>query len=194
MPVRVIVPPQPVVSLEDAKGFLRIDHSDDDALLTSLIAAATGSIDGPAGWLGRALGPQTLEATMPSFCGWNFGLPYPPLIGAVEVKYLDQDGVEQTVSDADYRLVGNRVWFGSSYSFPSVACAPDAIRVRYKAGYNGTAGAGAGEVQTGPVPDPILLAINLHVKMHYDPLTEEQQRSYQRAFDALVGPFRIFTL
>ena len=57
MRVFVVTPPEPVVSIDEAKDHLRVDGDGEDALIEGLVAAATGHIDGPNGWLGRAIGP-----------------------------------------------------------------------------------------------------------------------------------------
>jgi hypothetical protein len=67
MIVNVIEPPGEVISLVDAKKHLRVDHGDDDDYITGLVAAAVAWLDGPAGWLGRALGVQTLELVTDRF-------------------------------------------------------------------------------------------------------------------------------
>ena len=42
-------PPAPAVSLDAAKAFLRVDHPDEDALITDLIDAATRQVEDRAG-------------------------------------------------------------------------------------------------------------------------------------------------
>ncbi|APX83811.1 hypothetical protein BV511_03145 [Methylorubrum extorquens] len=66
MSVVVVTPPQEIVSLDEAKRHLRVEHAGDDAYIESLVAVATGWLDGPDGWLGRALGEQVLEAAFPT--------------------------------------------------------------------------------------------------------------------------------
>ncbi|MGB3900458.1 MAG: hypothetical protein WA973_18125 [Mesorhizobium sp.] len=156
MAVRVVVPPDPIVTPADVAG----GHAADDPAVVALIQAVTEGIDGPDGWLGRALGKQTLELTLPSFCGRNLGLPYPPVIAdTATVKYLDLTGVEQTVDPSNYKVIDNRIWLDSGFSFPAVRDAPDAVRIRYDAGYNG-----AGEGKTGAVPERARQAIILSVQ------------------------------
>ncbi len=182
MTVSVIIPPDPIVEPSDIAG----SHSGNDATVAAMIAAVTEEIDGPTGWLGRCLGPQTLELTMPAFCGWNFLLPFPPVIKVVSISYLDRDGVEQTIDEADYRFADKRVWFGLGYSFPSTQCAPDAVRVVYQAGYNGS---GAGK--TGEIPERARQAIILSVQ-HLKSLSVESL--YLRSVEIPDVETRQFTL
>lgn len=58
--MKLITPPaSPVVSLADLKAHLRVDHSDEDALIASLEAAAVSYLDGWGGVLGRCILAQT---------------------------------------------------------------------------------------------------------------------------------------
>lgn len=148
----VVVPPEPVVTPADVPG----DHAADDATVAALIAAATAEIDGPAGWLGRAIGPQTIELLTDDF--WpgdgRLFLPYPPIIEIVSLVYLDENDVEQTVDPADYALAGRRFYAKSSFSAPTVGPDYEGVRVRYRAGYDGGA-QGSPYGTTGDVPAPI---------------------------------------
>lgn len=150
--VVVVVPPEPVITPAEVPG----DHAADDATVAAWIAAATAEIDGPAGWLGRAIGPQTLELLADDF--WpgdgRLFLPYPPAIEIVSLVYVDESDVEQTVSAADYALAGQRFYAKSTFSAPTVGPDYEGIRVRYRAGYDGGA-QGSPYGTTGDVPAPI---------------------------------------
>lgn len=141
MHVRVIVPPEPIVEPSDVAG----SHSGDDADVARIIMAAQRMIDGPNGWLGRAIGEQTLELTAPKGC--ELRLLFPPLIEIESVSYLDTLDAEQVVDDTAYRAINGRVWFRSGFAFPATSDAPDAVRVRYRAGYDGI------EVENGGTGD-----------------------------------------
>jgi uncharacterized phiE125 gp8 family phage protein len=69
MSVVLITPPAAdVLSRDEVKQHLRVDFSDDDALIDGFIAAAVNQLDPAAGgWLGRSLRPQTWELRLPSF-------------------------------------------------------------------------------------------------------------------------------
>ncbi|KQP36691.1 head-tail connector protein [Methylobacterium sp. Leaf100] len=94
MRVSVITPPQPVVSWEQANAHLRLDGDvSAKVYVEGLIAVATAWIDGPDGWLGRALGEQVLEVVLPAGV-WSRErrLPLPPLLGIVS-ETPSADGV-----------------------------------------------------------------------------------------------------
>lgn len=131
MILRVISGPAPIATSADIPG----DHDEADPAVTRMIAAAQRTIDGPSGWLGRALGKQTLEMWLEGFPCDGSVLLCGPVIGPISVKYLDREEVEQTVDSAMYRNAGNDLLFKQGFRAPSTACAPDAVRIRYEAGY-----------------------------------------------------------
>ena len=90
MRVAVITPPTPILTAAQAKAHLRVEGDAEDAYITDLIAVATAWIDGPDGWLGRALGVQVLEAVLPSD-RWRGErrLPLPPLVEIVSETPAD---------------------------------------------------------------------------------------------------------
>lgn len=131
MAVRVISGPAPIVTPAEVPG----GHASNDATITALIAAVQASIDGPTGWLGRALGVQTLAMTRAGFSR-IIRLPYEPVTSITSIVYRDTEGTAHTVDIADYRLAGsNAIVFGTDYNFPTAECAPDAVTITYEAGY-----------------------------------------------------------
>lgn len=138
MRVVVITPPEPVVSRAEAKLHLKVEHDDDDTLIDGMIAAATGHVDGPEGWLGRALGVQTLEAYLPAFGVVAIGLPYPPAIEIVEIAYVDERGEQTIVEPTVYDLRGNMLRARWQALWPRSAwqgADGETVRIRYRAGY-----------------------------------------------------------
>ncbi|WP_426043696.1 head-tail connector protein [Caulobacter sp. DWR3-1-2] len=147
MSVVVITPPAPLVSLALAKQHLRIDGGDEDVLVQAYIASTTDHIDGPEGWLGRAIGSQTLEWRGPAFpANPSLALPLGPARSIVSVKYLDQAGVDQTWPDANYRLVGDCLTPDSDVVWPRYREEANAVRVQWVAGYEATPPAIVGAV------------------------------------------------
>ncbi|MGE6693345.1 head-tail connector protein [Sphingobium limneticum] len=163
MRVSVITPPAPVVTWEEADQHLRLDGDEEQKeLVERLIKAATGHIDGPAGWLGRALGPQTLEARMGGFCD-IIRLPYGPIIDIVSVHYIDGQGQPQLVGADIYELFGEDLGTAWGKSWPAVGAYRghrETVRARYRAGY---AVDPAADVLEPNVPETIKQAILLMV-------------------------------
>src|SRR5512134_4027569 len=98
MNLRVITPPtvEPV-SVETAKLFLRVDGTDEDTLITSLVMGARETGEELAR---RAFITQTLEMIVddwpPKFV---LALMRPPLQSVVSVKYYDRGNIEATWTD-----------------------------------------------------------------------------------------------
>lgn len=136
--VIVIEPPQPIITLAEAKQQLKVDADDDDALIEAYIAAATGHIDGPDGWLGRAIGVQTLEAALDGFVYDPIRLPYPPLIDVVSIRYEDVTGTWRDLDPATYELRDGEVGTAWGKSWPGTRAyrgASRSVRIRYRSGY-----------------------------------------------------------
>lgn len=139
MQVRVITGPARPLTVEETKLHLRVDSDDENTLIEALIDAATAHLGGPGGWLGLAIGAQTLEAT-----DWSFGclsthtpllLPYAPIAAPITVKYLDTDGAEQTLAGASYSVyLDEGLILADGVSLPSLSWRGDAVRIRYAAG------------------------------------------------------------
>lgn len=187
MSVKVIVPPEPIVDMDTAKAHLRVDGTYDDAYIEALIAAATGWIDGPGGgWLGRALGRQTLEM---SLCSWGSGpicLPYPPVISVEDARYLDASDVYVSVPPEAYEYIaGVGLAPRPGHSWPSVNEGAAAVQVEYVAGYDGA------------VPPPIIIAILMLVAQWYGSREAVNVGNIVNempfAVEALLSPYRVWS-
>lgn len=132
MAVLVITPPENLVSLDDALAHLR-DPYGEESLIDGYIAAASAWIDGPAGWLGRSIGTQTLELRTNAFASCD-RLPYGPVQLIASVKYVDAQGVEQTLAPSQYELVGGGLSLKAGASWPSHRGDAEGVRIRYVAG------------------------------------------------------------
>ncbi len=186
MRVFVVTPPAPVVTLEEAKRHLRVDGGDEDVLVQAYIDAATGHIDGPDGWLGRAIGKQVLEARFGSGCGASVRLPYPPFIELVSVSYLDADGVEQMADLGDLEAMGSDLLPASgNWPWSAGTLRRDGVRVRYRAGY---------EVVPGPLRAAILLMVgDLYRNRETVAATAMNAVSMSTSVENLLAPFRVYT-
>jgi uncharacterized phiE125 gp8 family phage protein len=132
----VITPPQPVVSWADIDQHLALGgDTSRQSYVEGLAAAATAMIDGPRGWLGRAIGEQVLEARFNSFACTDLMLPYPEIQTILSVKYIDPDGIEQTMDPADFEVAGRVLFPKWGTAWPATRGTHEAVKVRYQAGY-----------------------------------------------------------
>ena len=153
--MKLITPPtvEPI-TLAEARTHLRVTHTDEDALITSLISVARADAENE---LQRSLITQTREIARDAFPA-AIELTFGPVIAVTSVKFDDPAGIEQTLDPATYRLDTFRLsgWIvpDPDYSWPETRQHVNAVRVRYVAGY----GPAASDVPA-PIRQWILLRI-----------------------------------
>lgn len=180
-PVRV-TGPAALLTLTEAKAHLRVDHSDDDALIASLALAATDHFDGYSGTLGRCLVSQVWRQP---FANWNasFRLPF-TVVSTVTVTYQDETGTTQTVSAADYDVIEDHlsplIVFSATYDFPELLDSEAPINVQFTTGF--------GTVDN--VPEGLKVAVKLLLSHLYENRGGEAVVTPD-AIDLLAAPYRL---
>lgn len=134
---QVTAPTDMVVSLEEAKLHLRVDHDDEDSLIEQIIKATTERAEL---FQLRAYAQQTFRLTLPRFPnGRTILLPRPPLQSVESIEYTDADGASQTLSSDRYRVdtasEPGRVILIYDDEWPDTRNDPDAVKIEYTAGY-----------------------------------------------------------
>lgn len=180
-PRRIKITTQPViepVSLDEIKSQLRIDHSDEDSLLESMIVAARIHCEDIAR---RAFITRTHTAKLDCWPYSIFELPYPPLIAITSIKYTDAEGVEATFSSSNYIVdtfsEPGRVALKSSADWPNVTLQDiNGIEIIYTAGYG----------LADDVPETYKLAIRAYVGTYYE---NREQFIVQQGLTAVSLPF-----
>lgn len=141
MALQIILPPatEPV-TLTEAKLHCRIDHPDEDSLITGLIIAARQ-------WLELATRRSFITQTLKlSLSGWPqiIQLPHPLLQSISNVAYTNSSGETVMVEPTTY-IVVSACQPGEilpSQSWPSTSLAPGLpVQIEYVAGYGDTADA-----------------------------------------------------
>ncbi len=143
MALRLITPPaEEPITLAQAKAHLRVDTSDEDALITSLITAAREYCES---FQNRALITQTWELVLDAWPAFPVTLPLPPLQSVTSVKYTDCVGIETTWAASNYIVdtddeMGGRIGLAYGITLPTTTLQPiNGIRIRYVAGYGAAA-------------------------------------------------------
>jgi uncharacterized phiE125 gp8 family phage protein len=133
-------PAATLISTAEAKSHLRISHTDEDTYLGALVAAVDNALDGPSGYLRRAIVEQEWVLKLGEFPAYRLVVPLPPLISLDSVTYYDLDNASQTLSSSVYTLikpVGGAAYLelNATQMWPSTYQRPDAITVAFTAGY-----------------------------------------------------------
>lgn len=140
---RYAAPAAEPVSLAEAKSQCRVDTSDEDTYISSLITAAREYMEE---MLDISMITQTWEARYDVFPLWEIILPRSPMdSGSVTVTYRDEAGNDQTITSAagafqvDYRATPGRIYPLYESVWPAVRGDENSVTVRWTAGY-GAAG------------------------------------------------------
>jgi len=183
---RVTAPATLPVTLTEAKAQCRVDHSDEDTYIESLIRRAVALFDGE-GELGRAMITQTWAQWVDQAPGW-VRLKMSPFIALTSVQYYDDAGVlhTATLSDFETRLQGDFVICKpkEGFEWPAADARQDAIKITYTAGF-GTA---------ADVPETVKHAILLAVGHWYErraAATDADLTDIQLGVDRLIGAERV---
>ena len=141
MPLILIAAPatEPVTSAE-VKTSARIDGTEFDTQIAIIIPAIRAAAEHE---LGRRLITQTVEMVLDEFPTNEIDLTLPDAKSITSVKYLDDSGVEQTLSGAVYSLdddsTPSRVLLKYGQTWPITQDVPNAVRVRFVVGYGDAA-------------------------------------------------------
>lgn len=142
MGLTLLTPPgEEPITLADAKLHLRVDHTDEDLLITGLIATARQAAEARTG---RALVTQQWRQTLDAWpVDGVIELSWPPLVSVQSVSYLDTAGVRQTLSAPAYAvttdtLVGT-VAPAYDTDWPDCRVVSGSIRIDHTAGYGNAA-------------------------------------------------------
>jgi uncharacterized phiE125 gp8 family phage protein len=184
-PVLVTAPATLPVALADMKAHLRVDHDDENDLITAYTTAATAYLDGWGGILGRCIIGQQWSVTLSEMPrDGRISLPLPD-VSAVTVEYI-ADGTTATLSAATYRLQedagGSWIEQVEAASWPLTDARADAVTITM------TAAMPAADLPR--VKTAIKLLVG-HWYENREAVTVGQPASdVPMAFDALVAPMR----
>jgi len=178
-----------VISLSEAKAFLRIDsdYDDDNTYITSLINVATQVVEE---FTRRRLMTQTYNLFYDEFPPY-IDLQVGDVASVTHIKYYDADNTLQTLAtdqyDVDTKVRPGRIYESEDGDFPNTYERPNAVEVEFIVG--GTA---------SDVPAPIVQAIYIIVGRYYenrqDVVTGTIASELPLMVDHLLTPYRLLEL
>lgn len=187
MTTRLITPPAELaVSLAEAKQNLRIE-SDDTSLDQLITAWLGGVIDHAEHRMGRAIISQTWRVTLDRFPD-AIELAMPPLVSVTSLKYIDAEGVEQTLDPQDYLIDAvnepGYVVPAQGRAWPTTADQINAVSVEFVCGY------GADSTST---PKAIKTYILAKLVEQFDPATRSESVTVQSSYlDRLLDRYMVY--
>ncbi len=186
---RTSAPAETPVTLAEAKAHLRVTHTDEDTLITALVAAVTEHLDGRRGYLGRCLVTQSWEYRIAAFpdCG-VIEIPLPPLVSVESVKYIDDAGAEQTLATDQY-VVDTATHIGQirrayDVDWPVTRDEDNAVRIAFTAGF------GAASAVPQPIKSAMLMLI-AHLYENRAAVQEEALAEMPLGARYLLGSYRM---
>lgn len=176
---RTVEPVDEPVTLQEARDQCRLDDDVEDGLISEYIAAARDYAERVTG---LPLMPQTVTLYADKFCGEM--VLKPNLISVESVKYIDSDGVLQTITPADYTVddksIIGTVYPAYSKQWPAARCEKNAVQIEFKCGFESRA----------KVPDTIKSAMKLlinHWHENRSAATAGSMQSIPYGVDMLLG-------
>ena len=162
------------LSVADVSEYLRLDDSPTDTLLiSSLITAARQHLEN---YLNRYIAEQTVELAL---TGWKDKIDLSaPVQSVTSVKYLDENGVEQTLNSNQY-IVDTysepaAIYPAYDVTYPNLYDQENNVKIRYIVGF--TSG---GSPDTNPLPDPLKFAMMLIIGDLYANREAGGEKAYQ---------------
>jgi uncharacterized phiE125 gp8 family phage protein len=170
------------VSSSEAKLHLRVDASTDDTLIAQIITAAREWCEA---FQNRCFITQTLTCYMDEFPD-IIDLPRLPVQSVSSVKYLDEQGVQQTLSASLYRVdvINGRMTPAYGESWPCTRVDTNAVEIEYIAGY------GAAAAVPASVKQAMLLLIGHFYENREAEVIGQPSNSIKFAAEALLTPNR----
>jgi hypothetical protein len=205
-PRRTTDPASEPVTLAEAKAHLRIDHADEDSLITALITAAREyaeaytarafisqtwiwtlnqwPVDGRerAWWKSARFEPASLFSPSPRYVSVPFG----PLISVTSITSFDAADAGTLWASTNYYVAAgqDRIYRRSGAAWPLPTRGADGIEIIYVAGYGASA---------ADVPPPLrhaLLELIAHLYRHREPVGAAPATPIPFGFGALLDPYR----
>lgn len=169
---RITAPAGEPLSLSETKLYLRVDHDDEDTLISDLIVAARMTAED---WLRRSLMSQAWKLVYDDYLPEIVQLPMGPVNDITSVTVLNRDATSQSVSSSTYYL--NAAMNCLIFDSPVLGFM---VELAYTTGY------GDADV----VPAPIKQGLLSHIAALYDNRGEDGAMTLPEQTLRLYMPFR----
>jgi uncharacterized phiE125 gp8 family phage protein len=182
--MKIITPPvSEPITLAEAKTFLRVDHTDEDILIQSLITASREYCEV---FQRRSIATKTYEMTLDRFPSERFiRIPLPPLKTVSSVIYKDSEGTDTTFTDyvVDTDNEPGQIVLDYNKSWPSFTPYPvNVVRIQFTAGYD-------------EIPEQTKQAMYMLIGHWYEnreSVSPQSMNTVPFATDALLYPNRVW--
>jgi len=134
----ITAPVGDVVTTAEAKAYAKVTHSAEDSLIDDLVVTAVELVQ-------QICDRQLLSATYDlTFDAWpssgeEFEIPFAPTTSITSIKYIDEDGAEQTLSSSVYVTSTDvdpaQIYLAYNQSWPGLRAQRNAVTVRAVVGY-----------------------------------------------------------
>lgn len=180
------------INVADVKKQLNITYSDDDGYLLNLISAARRYYEN---YTSRALHDQTWTQYRDGFAT-EMRLWRHPILDVTSVKYIDENGTQQTLGSSKYRVDTQNARITEAYNetWPTPRHVTNSVEIAYRAGYVDT----AASPDTGSIPEQSRQALLILVAHWYS--TGREMTSDMRVedvpltFHALADQLRVYAI
>ena len=173
-----------VITLEEAKTYLRVDSEDENALISAMIDAAERHVELTTG---RVLLTATFELVYDEVLG-SIEIPKSPLQEVTKIEVISEAGVKTEVAssiyDVDTSGTLGRVQLRAGCVWPSHRGFASFL-VTVKAGYGDTAAA---------VPSALKQAALAALAVIFASRGEMDREKINSAVAALCGPYKVWRL
>lgn len=174
-------PAEEPVTLADARAQLRLDGTEENALVTALIAAARAALEAETR---RALMTQSWRLVLDAWPQGAVRLPLAPLQAVIAVAIAGADGTMSTLDPESYDVApagdAPRLMPKAGAAWPQPALRLGGIAIDFTAGY-----AGAEEV-----PPPLRQALLMLVAHWFEDREAGVPRGLPPMVAALIAPWR----
>lgn len=179
-----------VVALDTFKAHLRLEGTEEDAILKTYLRAAATAVDGRDGFLNRVIVPGTFHAfAAGADCLGGFDLALGPVSAVSEVAVLAEGGYEPVAEDDwDWSILPEggsaaaRVFLSVTAAWPDLEDNSAAVRITFT----------AGPASISTLPEAIKVAVMLKAAFLYGNRGESNQGGEPTTVHSLLAPYRRF--